>query len=391
MTIPHLKPTLGAKARGPIGFQHEHGPLQIRHISIQLFTAGYAGSWGGGAQYKAVDGAFIARYEKFDSRFGDPVSVVASDGKFVYFGAGGRGILRAPQGGAQGAYEAFLAGVTVQGLFIKNSKMYVSDFGQGKIRVLQLPSMAEEQSWECKNPTRLTVDNSGHVWVVVYNPASPQPPTGGPMWWGEKIVSFSPSGEPGPEITDFDRPLAVAMNERDQLLVGGLNENSQIWIYNLSGGPTKAGAFGAEGGIFSGTPGAFTKKAKLHWIKAITVDTNGDIYTGCTYGTFWGNCIEKWRRDGSLQWRLFAGTSLDCAGIDPDHDTEVYSKYHHYSLDYSRTNSRIGPRGIVTPVTPSSFPIRTRNMRGTAIMGELSPLPWLWRAITCLSSMGSDM
>jgi hypothetical protein len=25
------------------------------------------------------------------------------------------------------------------------------------------------------------------------------------------------------------------------------------------------------------------------------------------------------------------------AGIDPDHETEVYSKYHHYSLDYSKT------------------------------------------------------
>jgi hypothetical protein len=121
------------------------------------------------------------------------------------------------------------------------------------------------------------------------------------------------------------------------LLVGGLNQHSQIWIYNLSGTPFKVGTFGAQGGIFSGTAGAFTNSAKLHWIKAIVVDASDHIYTGCTYGTFWGNCIEKWSPTGALQWRLFAGTSLDGAGLDPENDTEVYSKYHHYSLDYSKT------------------------------------------------------
>jgi hypothetical protein len=108
-------------------------------------------------------------------------------------------------------------------------------------------------------------------------------------------------------------------------------------MYSLSGTPAKVGTFGAQGGIFSGTAGAFTGSAKLHWIKAIAVDASDNIYTGCTYGTFWGNCIEKWNPTGALQWRLFAGTSLDSAGLDPENDTEVYSKYHHYSLDYSKT------------------------------------------------------
>jgi hypothetical protein len=83
--------------------------------------------------------------------------------------------------------------------------------------------------------------------------------------------------------------------------------------------------------------GSFTGSTKLHWIKAIAVDASDNIYTGCTYGTFWGDCIEKWSPTGALQWRLFAGTSLDSAGLDPENDTEVYSKYHHYSLDYSKT------------------------------------------------------
>ena len=133
------------------------------------------------------------------------------------------------------------------------------------------------------------------------------------------------------------KPLSVAVNNGGQLLVGGLNEHSQVWIYDISGTPTKVGTFGANKGIFSGTAGAFANSAKLHWIKSIVVDVHDNIYTGCVYGTFWGDCIEKWDPSGSLIWRIFAGTSLDCAGIDPDNDTEVYSKYHHYSLDYTKT------------------------------------------------------
>jgi hypothetical protein len=304
----------------------------------KLFTAGYAEAWGGGAEYKAETGGFIARYERFESGFGDPVKCVAADSEFVYWGTPGKGILRSKHGGGgAGAYTTFLAGKIIAGLFAKDGKLYVSNFSDGKVHVLDLATMTEIRSWPCPNPTRLTVDQAGNVWVIHWDSTSAQKPHEGSVWWGDKIMSFSPTGNAGPEITDFEKPLAVAVNHNGRLLVGGLNRHSQLWIYNVDQKPAKVGAFGADGGIFSGTAGAFTGSAKLHWIKAITVDAEDNIYTGCTYGTFWGNCIEKWKPSGDLQWRLFAGTSLDSAGLDPDNDTEVYSKYHHYSLDYSKT------------------------------------------------------
>lgn len=303
-----------------------------------VFCAGYAEAWGGGASFNASDGSFAGRYENFNSGFGDPASVVAADDNFVYFGAGSRGILRAVHGGATGGYKSYLSNKNIQGLFIKNGKLYVSDYGDGKIRVLNLSTMAEENSWSCAKPTRLTVDNFGNVWVVICSAASVQPPSEGPMWWGDKVKSFSSAGVPGAEITDFEKPLSVAVNTNGQLLVGGLNEHSQIWLYDITGTPTKIGAFGVDKGIFGGTTsGAFTDFAKLHWIRSIAVDAGDNIYTGCCYGTFWGDCIEKFNTAGALQWRVFAGTSLDCAGIDPYNETEVYSKFHHYSLDYSKT------------------------------------------------------
>lgn len=303
----------------------------------RIFTAGYAETWGGGAEYKAEDGGFIARYDRFESGFGDPVKCVAADAEFVFWGTPGKGILRSAHGGGgEGAYTTFLAGKIITGLFAGNGKLYVSNFSDGKIQVFDIGTMTEVQSWPCPKPTRLTVDHARKVWVIRWDVASTQKPHEGSVWWGDKILSFSPTGTPGLEITDFEKPLAVAVRKNGQLLVGGLNEHSQIWSYSTSGAPSKVGAFGDQGGIFSGTAGAFTNSPKLHWIKAIAVDDRDNIYTGCTYGTFWGNCVEKWNPTGTLQWRLFAGTSLDSAGLDPDNDTEAYSKYHHYSLDYSK-------------------------------------------------------
>ncbi len=301
-----------------------------------VFSAGYAETWGGGATYNAANGDFIARYDRFDTGFGDPVSAVAADNDFVYFGSSGKGILRAPHGG-KWTYERFLKAGNIQGLCISNGKLYVSDYGMGKIRVLNLATMAEERSWNCNKPTRLAVDRAGNVWVVIWDRTSDQEPTTGPMWWGEFVQSFSPDGTPGPRITDFKKPLSLAFANDGKLLVGGLNEHSQIWIYDVGGKPAKVGTFGEEMGIYAGTAGAFTKSAKLHWIRSIAVDDKGSIYTGCVYGTFWGDCIEKWDTSGKLIWRVVAGTSLDCGGIDPDNETEAYTKFHHYSLDYTKT------------------------------------------------------
>ena len=302
----------------------------------KLFTAGYAEAWGGGAEDKTTDAGFLARYDRFESGFGDPVKAVAADNNFVFWGTPGKGLLRSHQGGGgAGSYTTFLPGKIITGLFVKDGKLFVSNFSDGRIHVFDIASMTEDRSWGCAKPTRLTVDKSGTVWVVRWSSASPQEPHAGSAWWGEKVVSFSSLGKAGSEITEFEKPLALAVNKAGQLLIGGLNKHSQIWIYDIHSVPRKVGTFGAENGIFSGVAGAFTTSAKLHWIKAIAVDDSDNIYTGCTYGTFWGNCVEKWSPGGDLQWRLFGGPSLDCGGVDPENETEVYSKYHHYSLNYA--------------------------------------------------------
>ena len=119
----------------------------------KIFTAGYAETWGGGAEYRADDGGFVARYDQFESGFGDPVKCVAADSEFVFWGTPGKGILRSAHGGGgHGSYTTFLSGKIITGLFAKDGKLYVSNFSDGKVQVFDIATMTEDRSWPCPRP-----------------------------------------------------------------------------------------------------------------------------------------------------------------------------------------------------------------------------------------------
>ena len=324
------------------GTRHKGVPEELEDMKAApngtVLSAGYNENFGGAATYNA-NGSFAGRYDGYGSGFGSPVKSVEVDDNYVYLGLpNGKGIHRFNHGGSSSSNAQWLKGDDITGLYIRNNKLWVSDWTNRRVRILNLSDGSEVTSWPVTNPMHLAVDGNERCWVVQWDPASTQTAIDGPVHWGKNILSFSNTGVQGPSITDFEKPLAVAIDNNNQLLVGGWNQHSQIWIYNnLGGSPARNGTFGELNGLFSGTAGAFTTSPKLHWIKAIDVDLSGNIYTASIYGTFWGHCVEKWTASGTLLWRVFAGTSLDCAGIDPNNETEVYSKYHHYTLDYSKT------------------------------------------------------
>ncbi|MBD2766627.1 T9SS type A sorting domain-containing protein [Hymenobacter sp. BT664] len=319
----------------------ERVPEELEDIKLgngALFFAGYHERGGGGASFNTTDGSFSGQYDGFNSGFGSPVKAVAATADNVYFGTPGQGIKKYAYGGSLTPLVTYLNGKDIEGLYIKNEKMYISNYTDNKVHIYNIITMTEDISWAVTNPTRITVDNNGKIWVLQWDPTSSQTPADGPTWYGKNILSFSNTGVPGASISDFEKPKSLAIDNRNQLLVGGLNEHSQIWKYgNLSGTPSKVGTFGVMNGIFSGVAGQFNNTAKLHWISGIDVDAAGNIYVACRYGSFWGAAVEKFNEAGTLQWRIFCGSSLDGGGIDPDNETEVYTKYHHYSLDYSKT------------------------------------------------------
>jgi len=62
-----------------------------------VFSAGYAETWGGGAEYNAANGSFLGRYDRFESGSGDPINAVAADAQYVFWDTPGNGLLRSRQ------------------------------------------------------------------------------------------------------------------------------------------------------------------------------------------------------------------------------------------------------------------------------------------------------
>lgn len=323
------------------GAQEELVPEELEDMALSpsgtVFTAGYHERAGGGASFNGATGAFAGRYSGFNTGFGEPSNAVATDNNHVYFGTK-NGVRRYPHGGGS-VNTSFLENHAIMGVGLKGGLLYLSDYTDNRIRVYDAATLAEVRSWAMSKPTRLAVDNNNRVWVIQEAANTVQPTNEGPMWFGGAILSFSNAGVPGATITDFEEPMALEVNRAtNRLYVGGLNQHSQLWVYgNLAGTPAKVGTFGQLGGIFSGTAGEFSKAAKLHWIRGIDFDNAGNVYVACAYGTFWGQAVEKFSGAGVLAWRVFCGSSLDGGGVDPDSETDVYTKFHHYKMNWGAT------------------------------------------------------
>lgn len=200
--------------------QHlERVPEELEDIKLgngTVFFAGYHERGGGGASFNATDGVFAGAYNGFGSGFGSPVKSVAADANNVYFGTPGQGIKKYAYGGSTSPLDTYLHGKDIEGLHIKNGKMYISNYTDNKVHVYNLSTMTEDASWTVQNPTRITVYNNGKIWVLQWDASSPQTPSEGPTWYGKNILSFSNKGVQGASITDFEKPKSLAVEAKMQ-------------------------------------------------------------------------------------------------------------------------------------------------------------------------------
>jgi len=313
-------------------------PDEVRDLCVApdgtVFTAGYAEAGGSGLGIK--NGVFFGRYSGFKSGFGDPVKAVATDGNQVYWG-GGNGVQRYGYASSDAPDLRVLEGNNITGLAYKGGLLFISDYSKNLIRVYDTNTMTQLRQWSCVRPGKIAVDHNSHVWVVQYEPGS-DPNTN---LTGTQILSFSERGVPGPSITDATNPLAITVNGSNQLLVGGLDEASQVRVYgNLSGKPALLKTFGAKGGIFSGTPGGHAP-LKFHQIRGLGVDGAGNIYVCMMYGAkAWCQSVEAYTSSGKLLWEVHGLDYVECAAIDPASETDAYDHQHHFKLDYTKSDGK---------------------------------------------------
>ena len=313
-------------------------PDEVRDLCVSsngvVFTAGYAEA--GGSGLALSNGAFFGRYSGFKSGFGDPVKAVATDGTNVYWG-GGNGVQRYGFASSKTPNLSLLKGSSITGVACKDGELYLSDYSKNLIRVYATSTMTQSREWSCLRPGKIAVDHSNHVWVIQYADGS-NPNT---ILTGTQILSFSDTGAPGPSISDVTNPLAITVNGSNQLLVGGLDEASQIRIYgNLGGTPSLAGTFGTKGGIFSGTPGLH-EPLKFHQIRGLGVDAAGNIYVCMMYGAkSWGQSVEAYTSGGKPLWEVHGFDYVECVTLDPDSETDGYDHQHHFTFDWSKSDGK---------------------------------------------------
>lgn len=298
-----------------------------------VFSAGVAEGYGGVASYK--NGQFVTKYD-YDSGFGSSAAAVAADSDFVYIGTE-VGLFRTRLGDESINRERVISG-NICGMALHDDKLYVSDYAAGKIRILATATMQEDSSFAAPNIGSITVGADGRVWGIQGKTA--REPYLSFYTGGQKVISFSSDGKPGAEIADFENPCALAVNAEGQLLVGGLNEHSQIWVYDVSGTPLKTSSIGAAGGVFSGEAGTH-EPLKFHWIRGLGFDSIGNLYVAQGYGSWYNALIEAYSPSGQPLWEVIGlGNWLDTACTDPENENVVYTKENIFTMDWSKSPGR---------------------------------------------------
>ncbi|MDG3004374.1 hypothetical protein [Paludisphaera mucosa] len=312
---------------------HQSVPVNVCGIGVTpdgtVYSAGVSEAFGGVASYK--NGAFVTKYD-YDSGWGSSSSAVVADDEFVYIGTGA-GLFRSRIGDAAYNKTPILKG-NFHGLAIRDDELYVSDYDAEKVRVLATATMKEVRTFAAPLPGPLAVGGDGRVWMIEGKPA--KEPYASFYTGGAKIVSRTADGDKGPEIADFENPCALAVDAKGRLLVGGLNKHCQVWIYDVSEKPKKVDTFGAEGGIFSGTPGEYAPK-KFHWVRGLGTDKAGNVYVASVYGTWYNVSIEAYDASGERLWDVHGlGNWLDTACTEPDDETTVYTKENVFRMDWTK-------------------------------------------------------
>jgi hypothetical protein len=313
---------------------HQSVPVTAIAIAVTpdgtVFSAGVAEGYGGVASYK--DGKFVTKYD-YDSGFGSSASAVAVDDMYVYIGTGA-GLFRTRLGD-EANNRTPITGGSIHGLALRDGELYLSDSKAGKIRVLATATMKEVRFFAVPSPGAVAAGTDGRIWVI-QGKSGAEPFDRG----GLQINSYSKEGQPGPVITDFENPCALAMDGKGRLLAGGLNRHSQVWVYEVSGTPRKVGTFGAEGGIFSGEPGLYGSR-KFHWIRGLGFDAAGNLYVAGVFGSWYNALIEAYSPSGQRLWEVYGlGNWLDTACTDPANEDIVYTKENVFAMDWSKPPGR---------------------------------------------------
>ena len=216
----------------------------------------------------------------------------------------------------------------VTGLATVGQELFVSDSAANKVRVYNKSTMKELRSFDLAKPGNIAVDKAGNLWIIK----------------GKEIVHYSKQGKQlNGIISNLSNPSAVAIDNRDRLLVAENGQNQQIFIYDIKNNPKQIGTFGTKGGIYAGIPGRI-KDLKFYGISGVGSDSRGNIYVSNDGFNRSGVDLRKFSASGKLQWKLLGLQFIDNADVDPyKNGLNVYTKNERFEMD---TANKLGKKQL---------------------------------------------
>ncbi len=219
----------------------------------------------------------------------------------------------------------------ITGLAHADNELYVSDPAANRVRVYDNETMAELRSFSVASPGQIAVDGQGNLWIIQT----------GDDGNTHKILNYSKTGTLlSKQITDVVEPTALAVDNRGRLLVTENGPRQQVLIYDIAATPVLVDTLGAEGGIYSGTPGEVAPE-KFAGLTGVGTDAAGNIYVSLDGFGGSGTDLRKFSSQKELQWQLLGLLFVDNADADPDTDgVNVFTKHEHFVMDYSKDSGQ---------------------------------------------------
>lgn len=272
----------------------------------------------------------------------------------------------------------------VRGLAATSKELYVSNAYANQIQVFDANTMAPLRSWAAASPGRIAVDTDGSLWVIQGMQSSMR-----------SVVHYSAAGAALPGTVALPPsavPADLTISPSGQLLIADDGPSQQILIYNEVGGQTQyAGALGAQGGIFQGTPGT-PGNWRFNGLTGLGFDSAGNLYVaqnGAGLRAFGsslvgqGTVLESYNwSTQALNWRLHGLLFVDGAALDPASPNDVYSGSKHFTLNYSApTGQEWNYAGFtLNPIRYPDDPAlhTTRGVRGEPLVRRINGRRFLY-------------
>jgi sugar lactone lactonase YvrE len=221
----------------------------------------------------------------------------------------------------------------IRGMWATETRLYVSCPFDETIKIYDTENMKLLATWPVPRPDRLCADASRNLWIL----QRPEKP--GDSW---RALTYNEKGTPLAASITFPPamiPSALCVDGQDRLLVTDDGVDQQVKIYNhLDVGPQFVGTLGIKGGIWAPPhPGLFGD-LRFNHLTGVGADKEGKIYVASSGSVDGGSTVlECYDAKGELVWRRLGLAFVDGGAIDPDSETDLYTKDKHFTLDYTQS------------------------------------------------------